>query len=143
MRSQSRKFKKIRERAANPKYETLERIADALGTYVFVIYSPDDFAADYMVNSGILRRWFDDIAIEEAKRSDVNADEILSELLGLDVRELSNSGTRITTYKISPDFIPKSPTLPTLWAAYPPGTFQTQAGRLLRRSNNSCRTSTS
>ena len=44
---------------------------------------------------------------EEAKRSDVNADEILSELLGLDVRELSNSGTRITTYKISPDFYSK------------------------------------
>lgn len=90
-----------------PKYETLERIADALGTFVFVIYSPGDFAADYMVNSGILRRWFDDIAIEEAKRSDVNADEILSELLGLDVRELSNSGTRITTFKISPGFYSK------------------------------------
>lgn len=111
-----------------PKYETLERIADALGTYVFVIYSPDDFAADYMVNSGILRRWFDDIAIEEAKRSDVNADEILSELLGLDVRELSNSGTRITTCKISPDFYSKVANLAHLMGHISAGDIPDAAG---------------
>lgn len=76
----------------NPKYETLERIARALDSAVYIIYSPEDFAADYMVKSGILSRWFDEISIEEAKRSAINPDEILGELLDTSIHDLSAHG---------------------------------------------------
>ena len=95
----------------NPKYDTLKRITEALGAQAHITYAPDTFASDYMVNSGILRRWFDEVAIEEATRSYDNPDEILSVLFGLDVRKLSNSGTCVTTYKISPDLYVKTANL--------------------------------
>lgn len=76
-----------------PKFETLERIAKALGTYTFVLYTPTEFAPEYMVKSGILTRWYDDIAINEAQQSFSNPDEILSELMEVCISDLNSQLT--------------------------------------------------
>lgn len=112
----------------NPKYDTLKRITDALGARAHITYAPETFAADYMVNSGILRHWFDDVAIEEAKRSYDNPSEVLSALFGFDVCELSNSTTYIATYKIPPGFYVKTANLAHIMGRISAGDIPDTAG---------------